>query len=604
MDYNASRRALSSCVASLVTIRPMRHSALLALALLLVGGSRPDGLAIAATPNVVTLSIVGTTDVHGNIFPRDGRGGLALLGGYLNNLRATRAADGGAVVLIDAGDTFQGGIESNLSEGAIVVDAYHALGYTAGVIGNHEFDFGPTDAAGARQMRGDDPRGALKARAAQARYPFLAANLIDDATGRPVDWPNVRPSALVEAAGIKVGIVGVMTIDALRATLRVNVQGLRVAPLVDTVAAEAAKLRAAGAQIVIVGAHAGGACGEFGSPTDLASCDAASEIFQLARGVPKGLIDVIVAGHTHQGLAHEVAGVAIIQGYALGRTFSRVDVAFDRQAQRVVRHELLAPQQICEVQDPATLSCETPVKSAAPLPPAQYEGRAVTPDPAIIAAMAPALARVRALQATSLGVILDTPFPRSGDTESSLGNLFADALRARSIGADVAINNNFRGGLRADFPEGALTFGRLYDAFPFDNQLVTVTLSGNELRQVFADEVRRNRRGALGVSGVRVRATCSPNDITIDLFRPSGEPIGADERLVVVAVEQLVFGAVFASVTLPTASPWPRADAPVMREVVEDWLRQRGGHLNANQFADANDGRWEYATTGPASCVQ
>ena len=602
MDYNP--RGTAPVVARRFARynRFMRRPALLALGLLFVGGTRPDGLATAGSPDVVTLSVVGTTDVHGYIFPRDGRGGLALLGGYLANLRAARAADGGAVVLIDAGDTFQGGIESNLSEGAIVVDAYAALGYTAAAIGNHEFDFGPVDGEGARQMLGGDPRGALKALAARARFPFLAANLIDATTDRPVDWPNVRPSVLVEAAGVKVGIIGVMTIDALRATLRVNVQGLRVAPLVAAVATEAAKLRAAGASVVIVGAHAGGACGEFGDPSDLSSCDAASEIFRLARGVPKGLIDVIVAGHTHQGLAHEVEGIAIIQGYALGRAFSRVDVAFDRNAQRVVRHDLQVPRELCARQDPVTLRCDTPAASSAQWPQAQYEGRAVVPDPTVVAAMAPALARVRALQATSLGIVLDTPFPRSGD-ESSLGNLFADALRERSAGADVAINNNVRGGLRTDLPEGALTFGRLYDTFPFDNRLVKVTLSGADLRRVFADEVRRNRRGALGISGVRVRATCSRSGLAIDMFRPSGEPISADERVVVVAMDSLVLGAVFASAALPDGARVAQMDAPVMREVVEDWLRQRGGRLNAREFVDASYGRWQYAGIDTTECV-
>ena len=50
-------------------------------------------------------SVVGTADLHGRVFADDGRGGLALLGGYLANLRAARAADGGAVILLDAGDT-------------------------------------------------------------------------------------------------------------------------------------------------------------------------------------------------------------------------------------------------------------------------------------------------------------------------------------------------------------------------------------------------------------------------------------------------------------------------------------------------------------------
>ena len=116
-----------------------------------------------------------------------------------------------------------------------------------------------------RQLPGD-LRGALKARAAQARHPFLAANLIDLATGRPVEWPNVRPSALVDVAGVKVGIVGVMTIDGLRSTIAANVQGLRIAPLEPTIAAEAKKLREAGAEVVIVAAHAGGRCDRFDRP--------------------------------------------------------------------------------------------------------------------------------------------------------------------------------------------------------------------------------------------------------------------------------------------------------------------------------------------------
>src|SRR5437762_4410030 len=213
-----------------------------------------------AAVDAITLSIVGTNDLHGEAFARNGRGGLALFGGYVNNLRAARAADGGALLLLDAGDTFLGTVESHLSEGAVVVDAYNALGYTAAAIGNHEFDFGGVDPIPPALSRDEDPRGALKAIAARARYPFLAANLVDDATGQPVDWPNVMPSVIVESAGIRIGILGVMTIDALRTTLTAHVHGLRVAPLAPAIAAEAARLRARGADIVIVASHAGGRC--------------------------------------------------------------------------------------------------------------------------------------------------------------------------------------------------------------------------------------------------------------------------------------------------------------------------------------------------------
>ena len=122
--------------------------------------------AASRQPALVTLSIVGTSDLHGEVFPRNGVGGLPLFAGYVNNLRAARAADGGAVLLIDSGDTFQGNIKSNLSEGAVVIDAYNALRYTAQAVGNHDFDFGSVDSPMGRQLPGDlrgraeSPRGA------------------------------------------------------------------------------------------------------------------------------------------------------------------------------------------------------------------------------------------------------------------------------------------------------------------------------------------------------------------------------------------------------------------------------------------------------------
>ena len=569
--------------------------ALAALAAFIAGSCA----ALAAPPaDVVTLSIVATTDVHGNVAARNRVGGLAAFGGYVRNLRAARAADGGALLLVDSGDTFQGGIESDLSEGAIVVDAYAALGYAAAAIGNHEFDFGAADGPGARQPRGADPRGALKALAARAPFPFLAANLIDDATGQPVAWPNVERATLLSAAGVRVGIVGVMSIDALRATLRANVHGLHVAPLADTVRGEAAKLRARGAQVVILAAHAGGACSDFSAPRDLASCDPDAEIFALARQLPAGLVDVIAAGHTHQAVAHEVEGIAIVQAYSLGRAFGRVDVAFDRRSGTVVQKTIFPPEAICGP-EPGAADCAHESAGAPALP--VYEGRAVVPDPAIEAAMAPALARVRALRATPLGVVLDAPVPRAGVPDSPLGNLFADAVRERT-GADVGINNNVRGGLRADLPAGPLTLGRLYDVFPFDNRLLTVSLTGTELRAVLADEVRRNRRGALALSGVVARVACSAaGELDVEVARTNGASVGADERLAVASTDSLVLGPVFAAVASAAGLDVP-AEAPLLREVVEDWLRARGGRLHAGEFVRADRPRWQFPAGGLSAC--
>jgi 5'-nucleotidase len=526
--------------------------------------------AAARQPALVTLSVVGTSDLHGEVFPRGEAGGLALLAGYINNLRAVRAADGGAVVLLDSGDTFQGNIKSNLSEGAVVVDAYNALHYTAQAVGNHDFDFGSVDSPLARQLPGD-LRGALKARAAQARHPFLAANLIDVATGGPVDWPNVQPSVLVDIAGVKVGIVGIMTADALRSTIAANVQGLRVAPLEPAVNGEARKLRQAGADVVIVAAHAGGRCDIFDRPDDLSSCDPESEIFQLARRLPHGLVDVIAAGHTHAGLAHQVEGIGIIQPFSRGQAFGRVDVVFDPAARRIVRLQLFPPRLVCAHVNRDRGTCVEGTAASAVA--ADYEGRAVTPDPAIVRAMAPALQRVETLQAAPLGVSLDAGIRRVDDGRSPLGDVVAEALREAVPGADVAAINN-AGRLWSDLAGGPLTVGRVYDIFPFDNRLIRVSMTGAQLARWLANEIRQGRRSAVGIAGVEVSARCLDDRLHVELLRGT-ERIDDDAQLLAVTIGAPTLNGNLASPDF-LGGVGPLENNPVAREAVEDWFRRLG----------------------------
>ena len=543
-----------------------------------------------------TISIVGTTDLHGRVFPADGHGGVALLGGYLRNLRAARVADGGALLLLDAGDTFEGGIASNISEGGLVVDAYNALGYDALAIGNHEFDYGAVDDAPADLWGPPDMRGALKAAAARARFPFLAANLIDAATRRPVEWANVRPSTLVDAAGVRVGIVGVMTRYGLTRTLASNVQGLDTTPLEPAVESEARRLRRRGADLVLVLAHAGGACFRFDDPTDLSSCDDDAEIFELARRLPSGLVDAIVAGHTHRAVAHEVAGIPIVQAYSRGRAFARVDLLVERGA-GVVATRLFPPQAVCAAFARDGWSCATGGT------PASYEDRPVRPDASIVAAMQPALDRVNRWRAEPLGVTLETPLPRNpGGIESPLGNLFADALLAVVPGADLAIGmGGRRAGLRRDLPAGPLTRGPLYDVFAFDNRVVTLVMTGAQVQQALARELTRelarSRRGIPSVSGIRVRVACAGERRELEIIRPPGVPVGPEERLVVATTDFFARRAARGAIDVPPAAAL--ASAPLVREAVADLLSSRGGRLGAADLVTPP--RWELPER--ASCL-
>ena len=130
-----------------------------------------------------------------------------------------------------------------------------------------------------------------------------------------------------------------------------------VAPLAPTLEAEARRLRGDGATIVIAIAHAGGRCTTFDDPADLSSCADHAEIFDVARALPSGLVDLIVAGHRHEGVAHEVAGIPVISSYSSGRAFGRVDLTVDRASGRVTGRHIFPPHDICERDDPATGAC-------------------------------------------------------------------------------------------------------------------------------------------------------------------------------------------------------------------------------------------------------
>jgi 5'-nucleotidase len=543
-----------------------------------------------------TISVVGTSDLHGGVLPEEGRGGLALLDGYVRNLRAARRSDGGGVLLLDAGDLFQGTLESNLNEGQAVVAVYNALGYAAAAVGNHEFDYGPIGEAATPVTLQDDPRGALKARAAEARFPFLAANIIDQSTGRPVEWPNVRPSTLVDVAGVRVGVVGLTTSRTLSATMAANTVGLAIAPLAPTLAAEATRLRAAGATIVIAAAHAGGRCTMFDNPSDLSSCGTDEEIFQVARELPGGLVDAIVAGHRHFGIAHDVAGIPIISSYSRGVAFGRIDLVVDDASGRVTSHRIFPPHDLCAAQDPATRAC-APSSNATAVP-AVYEGRPVAASPDVDRILAPAVDRARGMKEKPLNGRIADELTRLTNGESALGNLFADWSRA-AAGVDVAIANT--GGIRADLPAGPLTFGRLYAVTPFDNRELTLTLTGAELRRIIANNLQQ-RGSFMLLSGVRAVAECRSGQLHVSVRRDSGRTVTDTDTLRVATSDFLVEGGDgFFSPVLPLRDV--KDEGRLVRDGIADWIQRHGKTWRAAGLMTEGNRRVAYPGTRPVQCA-
>jgi 5'-nucleotidase len=540
----------------------------------------------------VTISIVGTNDLHGAVDR------LPILAGYLANLRAVRGADGGAVLLIDAGDMFQGTLESNLNEGAAVIEAYNALGYTAAAIGNHEFDFGPPGPDATVKEADDDPRGALKARAAEAKFPLLTANIRDTESNARIKWPNMPASTVVDASGVRVGIVGVTTEATPFTTMPANFVGLAMVRPADAVAEEARRLRAAGAEIIVVAAHVGSKCQDLTNPADTSSCDTEEELFVMARALPRGLVDVIVAGHTHAAMAHRVNDIAVIESYSSGRAFGRVDLRVNAEG-RVVASTIRVPQDLCPLGEDGN-----PVPAAA-CDPGSYEGRPVLVDAGLQVIAERAMASAKELRDQPLGVTLEAAFAKAYDRESAVGNLFVDLMMAARPDADVAMTNG--GGLRADLPAGTLTYGALYEAMPFDNRFAVVTLNGIHLRRLATNNLYSGS-GIFSWGGMTVDATCKDGELTVKLLDGSGKAIADDRTLTLVTSDFLASGGDGAIGRLGLPEGSVELTDIVIRDAMADVLRARGkaggkkAELSPRDFLDAKAPRLAYPAPRPVSC--
>jgi 2',3'-cyclic-nucleotide 2'-phosphodiesterase (5'-nucleotidase family) len=507
-----------------------------------------------------TISIIGTNDLHGALDR------LPLFGGFMKNLRAARAADGGGVVLIDAGDLFQGTLESNLAEGADVVKAYNQLGYAASAIGNHEFDYGPEGPAVIVKSPDEDPRGALKARASEAKFPFLVTNILDAASGGRIKWPNMPASTLVEVAGTEIGILGASTESTPFTTMPANFLGLAMGkPTAQYITEEAKALRTRGAQVVVLTIHAGSACKDNDKPDDISSCDTNEEIFHVLGDLPKGLIDVVVAGHTHAAIAHRIDGMAVIESYSSGRAFGRVDLRVtETHVSAVTIHK---PEVMCP------LDSEGNPQRLSECHPADYEGHTVVADPDVQKIVDEALARTDKQRNESLGVNLSGPITKAYKTESSEGNWFTDLMLAARPDAEVSLTNG--GGLRADIPSGELTYGRLFEAMPFDNRFAVVSLLGKHIRRLVTTNIQRDG-GFFSFGGITTKAACKNGTLDITI-KVGTKPLADDAKYTLVTSDFLASGGdgVIGRLKLPEGSIKP-TDV-IIRDAMADVLRKKKG---------------------------
>lgn len=415
---------------------------LAAVALLL--GAR-DGLA-----EPVTVKILQVNDLD-RFAEDEGRGGFARLMGVLEAENAA-AED---VLFVHAGDALSPSLLSGFDRGAHMVALLNETPLDVFVMGNHEFDFGPENAA---------------ARLAEARFPVLNAN-VRQADGTL--FPGTTESRMVEIGGYRLGFYGLTTPD----TVEISTTGGTVfAPVLATAQAMGAKLRAAGADLVVAVVHVGRADDE--------------ALFEA------GVADLILTGHDHDLRILHDGRTALVESGSQADYVTAIEITLDRVKEGDEEEEL--------VWRPSFRAIDT--ARVAPSERGQE----------LVQALEDRLSAELDREVGTTATELDSRRATVRGQEAAIGNLFADALR-EAVGAEVAIING--GGIRGNrtYPAGTRLLRRdILSELPFGNRTVKLEVTGADIVTALENGFGRVEEGAgrfPQVSGMVV---------TVDLTRPPG----------------------------------------------------------------------------------
>ncbi len=481
-----------------MTGQPRRRSAIagaLAFTALLSACATPRagaGLAsVLSPPASVEVAVLAFNDFHGNLEPPrqsvgvpDGQGGTAQIpaGGVAwlaSGLDALRARHPNSLT-VAAGDLISASPLASslyLDEPSIEVLGRLGLEYTA--VGNHEFDRGAKELL--RMQTGGCEKFTLREpcqleRFAGARFRYLAAST-RTAAGTPLFPASAIKTFGSGPAAVKVGVIGLTLKGTPTLVNPSGIADLTFADEADTINAEVPRLKAQGADAVVVLIHQGGRAAGAPDPDGCAGFD--GEILPILRRLSPD-VDVVVSGHTHADYICEMPTsdparpVLLTSAGSFGKELTEITLTIDPAAHRVVtrsaRNLIVQSQPFTSAKGAVALS---------PLAP-QYAPRAD-----IAAYVQRYVDASKAFATRPVGRLSGPAGKGEGAMGGPLGNLIADAQLAatRSAGAQIALMNPF--GIRAAIvpaADGTVTFGDIYLAQPFGSALITETLAGGQIK--------------------------------------------------------------------------------------------------------------------------
>jgi 5'-nucleotidase len=461
----------------------------------------------AETPAPVDLRILAINDFHGNLRPPPGgiriadpndktkkiavaAGGAEYMATLVKELREGHKNN----IFVAAGDLIGASpFLSAMFHDAPTIESLSMMGLAVTSVGNHEFDEGTDELLRmqnggchpADKCQGPHPFGG-------AKFHYLAASTFEKSSGKTV-FP---PYEIREFDGVPVAFIGLTLKGTPNIVSPVGVAGLEFRDEADTVNALVPELKARGVEAIVVLIHEGGV------PTgDYNECPGISgPIVDIVKKFDRA-VDIVISGHTHQAYVCDIDGRLVTSGDKYGTLVTTIDAKLDPAT-----HDVISAKADNVIVRNAALAKDSD-------------------QTALIAAYDKLAAPIAERRAGSVTDTLSRVPNEAG--ESVLGDIIADAQLAatrsdKDGGAMIALTNP--GGIRTDIAkkeDGAVSYGDVFASQPFRNQLVTLTLTGAQIKDMLEQQWLDPKRP-------RILQVSKGFEYTWDNAKPYGEHVAAE----------------------------------------------------------------------------